>query len=585
MTAANPNMPMRNPVAAALSACTGAFVSVGVFSALLNILMLAGPLFMLQVYDRVLVSGSMPTLFGLLGMLLLAYGFQVAFDIIRGRIVVRAAELVDRSLEPYAHKALVESALGHPQGAYALRDLDQIRGFFTGGGPAAFADLPWLPLFMVMCFIIHPWLGVTAFAGGLVLFAVAVATEIFGRKSAKAVMEETGVRGELVEASRRNGEVVRALGMAPALRRRFSVTNDKYLGAIHAAANLAGGMGSVSRVLRLLLQSVVLAVGATLVVAGELSGGGMIASSILVSRAVAPIEGVIANWRGLLGARLAHQRLTRTLTTVAAAAPVATQLPAPRKSIELSDVAVAAPGAKSAIVSRINFAIPAGQAVAVIGPSGSGKSSLSRVLTGIWRPANGEVRLDGATLDQYNFETLGRHIGYVPQSIELFAGSVAENIARMDIEPDSASVLAAAKAAGAHEMILGLPAGYDTGIADAGVSLSGGQRQRIALARALYGNPFLLVLDEPNSNLDADGENALITAVANAKARGAAVLIVTHRPSLTATCENILFIAEGTQRAFGPREEILRRLEAPAARANPPAGVKVVNPSFSGAQA
>jgi ATP-binding cassette subfamily C protein len=365
----------------------------------------------------------------------------------------------------------------------------------------------------------------------------------------------------MVDANRRNSETILAMGMVDALGRRWSEINDRYITAVERSSDVVGFFGSASRMLRLLLQSTMLGVGAYLVIQGELTAGAMIAASIMMARALAPIETVIANWRGFVAARQSVKRLEETLASLVVP-PVATELPAPRKSLSVSRLTVAAPAAERAIVTGVDFALAGGEALGVIGPSGCGKTSLARALVGIWRPARGLVRLDGASLEQWSPDERGRHVGYVSQGVELFDGTVAENIARMDGAFDSAKVLKAAMAANAHDMILRLSAGYDTPIGEAGQILSGGQRQRIALARALYGDPFLIVLDEPNSNLDAVGETALLSAIRTAKERGAIVVMIAHRPSIVAVCDKVLVLAEGTQKAFGPREEVLREVTA-----------------------
>jgi PrtD family type I secretion system ABC transporter len=569
-----------------VATCRGALLAVGGFSVLTNILMLAGPLFMLQVYDRVLVSRSLSTLAGLLALLVGAYAFQGLFDIIRGRIMVRTAETVDRLLSGPVQKALLTAGRSEPGNAQALRDLDQLRSFVGSSGPLALFDLPFLPLFLVLCWLIHPLIGLVALVGGGVLLAVAVLSELGGRRSAAALVEEGTRRADLADAMRRNGDLIDAMGMGEAFHGRFASLNDRFLAAVRGAADLTGGLGAISKILRLLLQSIVLAAGAFLVVEGQLTGGAMVASSILVARAVSPIETLIANWRGLLAARLAYRRLSDTLAHLEQQPGVQTRLGAPRHSLEVADAAVVAPHGRQVIVDRVGFRLEAGTALGVIGPSGSGKSSLGRVLAGIWHPARGRVLLDGADFDQYDSDVLGSSVGYMAQATELFAGTVAENIARMAVSPDSESVIAAARAAGAHEMIVALPSGYDTRIGGAdGYALSGGQQQRVALARALFGAPFLLVLDEPNSNLDSVGEAALVMAIEATKERGGAVVLITHRPSLTLVCDNLLYLAEGAQRVFGRRDDVLRRLEGGPARPATGNGLKVVEPHYTGVKA
>jgi ATP-binding cassette subfamily C protein len=562
---------MHPDLAAALRDCRRAFLSVAVFSGMVNLLMLAGPLYMLQIYDRVLTSRSVPTLVALSVFLVGAYAFQGALDFIRARVVGRSAALLDQHLALRVHDAVVRLSLqGRHSGDSQLpvRDLDQIRSFLTGSGPLAIVDLPWIPLFLAVCFVIHPVLGMVATAGGIILFTMTLLTERASREPAREVAREGGFRAIQVEADRRNSETVMAMGMGEVLGKRWQEVNRRYSDAVGRAADAVSGYSSVSKVLRLLLQSVMLGVGAYLVIRLELTAGAMIAASIMMGRALAPIETAIANWRAFVSARHSVKRLSDALAKIQLAPTAATALPRPCRALDVESVTVIAPGGGKPIVANANFDLKAGEALGIIGASGAGKTCLVRTLVGVWPPARGTVRLDGAALSQWEVTALGRHIGFVSQSIELFDGTIAENIARMEPQPDSESVLRAAHAAGAHEMIVRLAAGYDTRIGEAGTILSGGQRQRIALARALYGDPFLVVLDEPNSNLDGEGEAALQRAIAGVKVRGGIVVLIAHRQAALATCDKALFLANGVQQAFGPRDEVLRKLLAPAAPAS-----------------
>ncbi len=555
----------RHPdVARALAECRRAFWSVVLFSGAVNLLMLAGPLYMLQIYDRVLASRSVPTLVALTVFLVAAYAFQAVFDAIRARVVVRAASLIDRQLGNAVHGTVLRLGLVSRSAGEAhqpVRDLDQIRGFMTGPGPIAIVDLPWMPAFLAICFVLHPWLGYLSAAGALVLIGFTLLTERASREPSQAFSREGGLRQAQVEADRRNSETAAAMGMTGVLAQRWDRVNERYLAAVQRASDIATGYGSVTKVLRLMLQSAVLGLGAYLVLRNELTAGGMIAASIMMGRALAPVELAIANWRSFVAARQSVTRLSELLARLRPR-ETDTQLPAPASTLDVEGLTVVPPGADAPVLRDVTFRLSAGQAVGVIGPSGAGKTSLIRTLIGVWRPARGAVRLDGATIEQWNPEALGRSIGFVSQNVELFEGTVAENIARMALAPDSEAILRAATAAGAHEMVLRLPKGYDTPIGEGGTILSAGQRQRVALARALYGDPFLIVLDEPHSNLDAEGEAALTQAIQTARARGAVVVLIAHRPSALAACDTVLVLANGGQQAFGPRDEVLQRVLA-----------------------
>jgi PrtD family type I secretion system ABC transporter len=557
-------MPPTHPdLAAALSDCRRAFRSVAVFSGVVNILMLAGPLYMLQIYDRVLSSRSVPTLVALSIFLVGALALQGLLDAIRSRIVVRAAALLDRRLGSTIHEAVLQLATRRQQPGEAhqpMRDLDQIRAFLTSAGPIAVVDLPWAPIFLVICFLIHPWLGGMAAAGTVILLSVTILTERASRTHTRGLVSDAGIRAAMAEAHRRNSETAIAMGMAATLAKRWVAVNDRYVATSARSSDVVGGYGSVSKVLRLFLQSAMLGLGAYLVIRQELTAGSMIAASIMMGRALAPIETAIANWRGFVAARDSIRRLSDTLARLPRNPP-ATQLPKPVRSLDVT-AAVIPPGGSSPIVSNVQFRLTAGEALGVIGPSGSGKTALARVLVGIWPPARGSVCLDGAALEQWNPERRGRHIGYVAQAVELFDGTIAENIARMDVAPDSGAVLTAARLAGAHDMIVRLPSGYETRIGEGGVALSAGQRQRIGLARALYGDPFLIVLDEPNSNLDGEGEAALQKAIMELKARGAIVIMIAHRQSSLVACDKALVLMNGVQQAFGPRDSVLAKVVA-----------------------
>jgi PrtD family type I secretion system ABC transporter len=539
---------------------------VGLFSGLVNLLMLAGPLYMLQIYDRVLASHSVPTLVALTLFLVGAYTFQGILDLVRTRVVVRAAGLMDRHLGTVVYNAVLRLAVQSRQAGDAqqpVRDLDQIRAFLTSTGPVAIVDLPWMPAFLIICFLIHPWIGILSLVGALLLLTMTLLTERASRTPAGEVARGASQRAAMVEASRRNGETVTALGLGTVLGERWSRINDSYLGSLERASDVVSLYGGISKVLRMFLQSAILGLGALLVLRQEMSPGSMIAASIMMARALSPIETVIANWRGFVAARDSMRRLSGLLSRIGVA-PERTDLPKPHLGVAVENLAVAAPETQALIAANVQFRLNAGEVLGIVGPSGSGKTSLVRAMIGVWRPARGSVRIDGATLDQWSPEALGPNLGYLAQAVELFDGTVAENIARMTLEPDADMVVKAARAAGAHEMILRLANGYDTRIGDAGSILSAGQRQRVALARALFGDPFLIVLDEPNANLDSDGEAALMQAIRQVKARQGIVILIAHRMGVLSVCDKVLVMRDGVQQAFGPRDEVLRRMAPPS---------------------
>jgi ATP-binding cassette subfamily C protein len=554
--------PVSSELAAALASCRQAFVAVAVFSGMSNILMLTGAMFMLEIYDRVLPSRSVPTLVALLILAAGLYGAQAVIDAIRSRIMVRIGNSLDETMNARVYDAIVRLPLkigSKGDSTQPIRDLDAVRGFLSGAGPSALFDLPWMPLYLAICFLFHPYIGLTALTGAIILVVLTVVTELRTRHPTRSATQFAAARNALLDASRRNAEAITAMGMTGRIAKRWSDLNRHYVAASGRASDVVGGLGSVSRALRMLLQSSILAVGAWLVIHQESTPGIIIAGSILGGRALAPVDLAIANWRGFVGARQAWQRLSRLLGHLPPqTAPMPLQ--APTKTLVVQNAAVNPPGEQKIVCQDVNFTLTAGKALGVIGPTASGKSSLARMLVGVWTPARGNVRLDGATLDQWSPEVLGAHIGYLPQDVELFPGNVAQNIARFEDPPNPQAVLAAAQAAGVHDLIVNLPDGYETNVGERGNALSAGQAQRVALARALYRDPFLVVLDEPNSNLDAEGDEALTRAILGLRARGAVVIVVAHRPSAIAGVDYILVMAKGRQQQFGPKEEILNRV-------------------------
>jgi PrtD family type I secretion system ABC transporter len=528
----------------------------------INVLYLTGSFFMLQVYDRVLPSGSIPTLAALAILATCLYVFQGVLDVIRGRILVRVGGSIDAALSRRIYEIVVRMPLyapGRGDGLVPVRDLDQIRGFLAGSGPLAFCDLPWLPIYLAICFVFHPMIGLAALVGAFILLILTLLTEVYSRQPAAESAGLAGRRNALAEAARRNAEVLRAMGMEGLTAARYAEVNSRYMAAQRRASDVSGGLGALSKIARMLLQSAVLAVGAFLVIRQEATGGVIIAGSILSARALAPVELAIANWRGFVSARLGWRRLSATLEALPRnEEPLL--LPKPMKSLSVEALSIVPPGYQRVVASDITFKLIAGQGLGIIGSSASGKSSIARALVGVWKPSHGKVRLDGASLEHWSAENLGPHIGYMPQDVELFSGTVAENIARFrpDATPDR--IIEAAMRANVHELVLALPNAYETEIGEGGQALSAGQRQRIALARALYGNPFLIVLDEPNSNLDADGEAALTDAIKGARTRGGIVVVIAHRPSALAAVDTVLMMNGGRVQAFGPKDEVLTRV-------------------------
>ena len=573
--------PVRSELAEALAACRGAFYGTALISGMSNILMLTGAMFMLEIYDRVLPSRSMPTLVGLLVLAAALFTALGILDAIRGRILVRIGGALDETLSGRVYDTLMRLPLrigARSDGTQPLRDLDAVRSYLSGLGPVALFDLPWIPLYLAICFAFHPLIGFAALAGAIILIVLTLLTEILMRAPARAATEAAVARNGLAEASRRNAEALVAMGMAGHIAARWSEANRQYMRSQQEASDLGGGLGAISKVLRMMLQSGVLAVGAYLVIHQEASAGIIIAASILSARALAPVDLAIANWKGFVAARQSWQRLNRLLTmSPARLTPMQLQTPVQRLTVEA--VSASPPGVPKVVVQDITFELEAGQGLGIIGPSGSGKSSLVRLLVGVWQPVRGNVRLDGAALDQWASDALGRHIGYLPQDVELLAGTVAENIARFEPNPDNKAVIAAAKAVGVHDLIVRLPGGYDTPIGEQGSALSAGQAQRVALARAVYRDPFLVVLDEPNSNLDSEGEEALTRAILGVRERMGIVIVVAHRPSAIAGVDRLLMINQGKAQAIGPKDEVLSKvLQRPLAIPRP---LKIVPESGS----
>ncbi len=562
-------------IIAAIRASKRAFIATGIFSFVINILMLSGPLFMLQVYDRVLTSGSMPTLIGLAAITAGLYAIIGFLEMVRTRVIVRIGVEVDNRLGDRIFQASLKRSLtGQGNSLQALRELDNLRQFIAGPGPLTFFDAPWTPVYILVIFLAHWVLGVTAVVGAVLLMIVAWLSEATSRQPLGQANKASARSLELAETGQRNAEAITAMGMLGAYRTRWQQANGEALAWQIIAADRLGTMSSVSKTLRLLWQSLMLAVGAALAVKGEISAGAIIAGTIIFGRALAPVEQAIGHWRSFLKAKDSFRKLDELLRKEPDA-PAKTALPKPKGLVEVANLRVAAPDTRTLILSNLNFEVHPGQMLAVIGPSASGKSTLARTLVGLWPPFGGTIKLDGASIDQWSQEDLGQHLGYLPQDVELFAGTVKENICRFRDDADDADVIAAAQMAHAHDMILALPQGYDSQLGSYGTHLSAGQRQRIGLARALFGFPALVVLDEPNSNLDRLGDEALAAAIDGMRQRGQAVILVSHRVQAIGKADTLLYIDRGIQKAFGPRNEVMKMFQgqpaAPAAQPKPAA--------------
>jgi len=548
----------------ALKRYRATLVTVAVLSALLNVLVLAGSFYLMMIYDSVLPSHSLPTLVGLFALVTIAYGFQGLFEHGRGKLLSSVGSQLERQLSRRVQRAMADmsrlSGKIAGDGLAPMRDLDQVRSFLTGTGPATLLDLPWVGFFLIILGLLHYWLGLFALAGALVLVALTVMTHKIGVEPTRDLARLTAERSGQAEETLRHVEVLTVLGMRGEMERRWDRINQGYLAAQDRLSGAAGMLGSFSKVFRLFLQSAILSVGALLVIDGKASGGVIFAASLLFGRALAPVDMAIANWRNFTATKASWGRLNELLETIPAEPASNIALPLPRNDLRVEGLQAAPPGHPMPAVSNVAFALEAGSVLGVIGPSGAGKSSLARTLVGAWAPRRGSVRLDGATIDQWPAERLGQAVGYLPQSVELFDGTIAENIARFSARPDSDAVIAAAKLAGVHEMIVRMPLGYETPIGRDGSWLSAGQRQRVGLARALYGDPFLLVLDEPNSNLDQEGEVALEAAIAAARVRGCIVIVVAHRPAILAQATHVALLRNGRMESFGPRDEVLAPL-------------------------
>lgn len=554
-------------LADALKRVRGWFWSIGCFSTAINLLMLTGSLYMLQMYDRVLAAKSVPTLLALSGLALIAYTVQGWLESIRTRMLVHIGADYEAALSPAVYDAVSGLALkgvSSAEAAQPMRDLERIRVFLSGLGPTALLDMPFMPLFLAGCFILHPALGLLALGGGAAIIGLTLLVDLLSRRYAKSATLASQERAALLEASCRNAEAMTAMGFRRAMRHRWLAINDRAQNESAALSGLTAGVGAWAKILRLTLQSAMLGLGGYLAIHQEVSAGVIIAASIMMSRALAPIELAIGHWKPFVAARESHFRLGKLLKAGDVGRGTVS-LPRPSQHLFVERLSVLAPDTGRPIIQAVDFALPAGSAMAVFGPSASGKSTLARALVGVWGPHAGHVRLDGAALEQYPEDDIGTLVGYLPQDVELFDGTVAENIARFDPAAKSSEVVDAAIKAGAHEMIVNLPNGYETRIGEAGTRLSGGQRQRIALARALFRDPFLVVLDEPNSNLDGSGDQALNEAIFSVRNRGGIVVVVTHRTATLNAVDHIALLRDGRLQEFGSKQDMMPRLFKPQA--------------------
>ncbi|MCB1510608.1 MAG: type I secretion system permease/ATPase, partial [Hyphomicrobiaceae bacterium] len=560
----------------AIAAGRDALKATAIFSFVINLLMLTGPLFMLQVYDRVMTSGSIPTLVALSVLTAALYAVIGTLEMIRSRIVVRVGLEFDRRVADRVFtSSLRRSVSGQATATSALRELDHIRQFIGGPGPLSLFDAPWTPVYLLVVFMMHWVLGLAATVGALILLVLAWLSERMTRAPLVEAARVSGQSFEMAETGARNAEAITAMGMLGAYRERWQKTNAEAMAWQVLAADRLGTLQAVTKTTRLGLQSLMLAIGAALAISGNISAGTIVAATIIFGRALAPVEQAIGHWRGMLRALDAYGKID-TLLRASPEQPARTALPDPKGHLRVANLRVAAPDSRQLILSGLNFEVPPGQMLAVIGPSASGKSTLARTLVGLWPPLAGAVQLDGARLDQWDHEALGRHIGYLPQSVELFSGTVKDNIARFRVNATDADIVAAAQQAHAHDLILSLPNGYETQLGSFGTYLSAGQRQRIALARALFGNPRLVVLDEPNANLDRVGDDALDNAVDGMRARGQAVVLVSHRVQAIGKADLLLYVDRGVQRAFGPRDEVMRMFQGATSPSRPPTAANPV---------
>ncbi len=572
----------RGEILAVLKTCRGALGSAMFFSSIVNILMLTGSIFMLQVYDRVLPSGSVPTLVALALIVFVVYVFYGVLDYVRTRIMVRIGRRIEESLRNRVFDSVAQLALRRTTnaGSQPVQDLGTIRQFLGGQGPLAYMDMPFVPIFLLVCFLLHWMLGVVALVSAIIIFVLAILTDRASKAPMAKANQALSKANLMTEEARRNAEALHSLGMKGAMRKQWAMTQHEALDFQTRANDASATYSMFSKVFRMIVQSAMLGMGAYLAIKHEISSGSIIASSIIMGRALAPVEQAVGGWQQFIGFRNAYDRLNRVLDMVPPE-PERMKLPPPKGLIEVENLAIMLPGTDKPILQGINFKVEPGQGLGIIGPTGAGKSTLARALVGLIQPVRGSVRLDGATSEQRGDDERGALIGYLPQDIQIFDGTVAQNISRFSDEPDSTKVVEAATLANIHDFIMRLPQGYDTPLNEGGSRLSAGQKQRVALARAMFGDPVLFVMDEPNSNLDADGEAALDSAIRACLKRGASVVVVAHRPSALQAMHNLLVLTNGQVAVMGSREEIMKKMMTPSQAPQPtPASSSI--PTFVG---
>ncbi len=555
--------PATGTISKALKPARTAMLMIGLFSFFVNLLMLTGPLFMLQIYDRVLTSGSIPTLVALSVLVILLYGLYGFLEYVRGRILTRIGRMLDEDLQkPVFHAISYHAIFGARQvRTQPAQDLSTVRQFLSGPAPFSFLDLPWTPIYLFVIFLLHVMLGVAATIAVAILAIFAIINNLITRKHVEKFQQSAHRANLANEETRRNVEIATVLGMMGRLRERWTGSVSESLTSQTIASDRGGLVSAMSKAMRMVFQSGILALGAYLAVLQEISPGTMIAASIIMARALAPVEQVVAQWQPFLNFRKSWKRLDQVLSNTP---PDEEKMPLPTPKVHLTakNLVAYVPGAEKPILSGINFDLPPGSGLGIIGATGAGKSTLARAIIGVWPHIKGDLRFDSATLDQWDRDELGKFIGYLPQDVELFDGTIGENISRFDPQADPREILKAAQAANVHELVLKFKDGYNSRVGEGGTNLSGGQRQRIGLARALYGSPVLVVLDEPNASLDAEGEAALIRSIADTRKNGGTVIVVAHRPSAIAALDSLMVLSEGRQIAYGPKDEVLKQVLA-----------------------